>query len=152
MPIAITLHVLAAVVWVGGMFFAYMALRPVAASLLEPPKRLQLWSRTFARFFFWVWIAIIILPATGYWMIVFAFNGFGNAGWHVHVMQAVGIAMILIFLHVFFGPFQRMSKAIDTGDFPAAGKQLALIRRLVGVNLVLGMIIIAVATGGGYWG
>lgn len=39
MPLAITLHVLSAVVWVGGMFFAWMALRPVAASLLEPPPR-----------------------------------------------------------------------------------------------------------------
>ena len=55
MPIAITLHLLAAVVWVGGMFFAYVALRPVAASLLPPPLRLPLWSQTVARFFPWVW-------------------------------------------------------------------------------------------------
>ena len=45
MAIAIALHLLAAVIWVGGMFFAYMALRPAAASLLEPPLRLPLWSQ-----------------------------------------------------------------------------------------------------------
>jgi len=38
------LHVLAAVVWVGGMFFAWMVLRPAAVSALQPPERLMLWS------------------------------------------------------------------------------------------------------------
>ena len=35
MNLTLLLHVLSIVVWVGGMFFAYMALRPVAASVLE---------------------------------------------------------------------------------------------------------------------
>ena len=43
MAIAITLHVIAAILWVGGMFFAWMVLRPVAAGQLEPPARLTLW-------------------------------------------------------------------------------------------------------------
>ena len=73
-PIAISLHVLAAVIWVGGMFFAYMALRPVAAKLLEPAVRLSLWVRTLTRFFIWVWLAVIIVPVSGYWMIFSAFN------------------------------------------------------------------------------
>lgn len=38
MSIALALHVLAVTVWVGGMFFAYMILRPVAASQLQPPN------------------------------------------------------------------------------------------------------------------
>ena len=33
--LAITLHLLAAVIWVGGMFFAYIAMRP-AAQFLDP--------------------------------------------------------------------------------------------------------------------
>ena len=51
-PLAISLHGISAVIWVGGMFFAYMALRPVAASLLAPPERLNLWSKTLGRFLF----------------------------------------------------------------------------------------------------
>ena len=151
MPIAITLHILSAVVWVGGMFFAYMALRPVAASLLEPPLRLALWSKTFARFFPWVWAAAILLPLSGYWMIFEIFEGMRNVGLHVHAMQFIGIAMIVIYLHVFFAPYQRMKRAIAAGDFPTAGRQLAVIRRLVGLNLILGLITIIVATGGAYW-
>lgn len=151
MPVAITLHILSAVVWVGGMFFAYMALRPVAASLLEPPLRLPLWSKTFARFFPWVWATVILLPASGYWMIFETFEGMQNVGLHVHIMHVIGIAMIAIYLHVFFAPYQRMNRAIDARDFPAAGIQLAVIRRLIGINLTLGLITIIFATGGAYW-
>jgi len=50
MPILITLHVLAAVVWVGGMFFAYMVLRQ-SVGPLEPAVRLALWHRVFRHFF-----------------------------------------------------------------------------------------------------
>ncbi len=151
MPLAITLHVLSAVIWVGGMFFAYMALRPVAASLLEPPLRLPLWSKTFARFFPWVWAAVVLLPVTGYWMIFRIFEGMDNVGAHVEVMQFTGVVMIGIYLYIFFLPYRRMNRAIAAGDFPAAGKQLAVIRRLIGVNLILGLVTVVVATGGAYW-
>jgi uncharacterized membrane protein len=151
MPLAITLHVLSAVIWVGGMFFAYMALRPVAASLLEPPLRLPLWSKTFARFFPWVWAIIVLLPVTGYWMILEVFDGFGNIKLYIHIMQVTGIVMILIYLHLFFVPYRRMNNAITARDFPAAGKQLAVIRKLIGTNLILGLITITVASGGAYW-
>jgi uncharacterized membrane protein len=133
------------------MFFAWMALRPVAARLLEPPLRLPLWSQTFARFFPWVWAAVVLLPVSGYWMIFETFEGMQNVGLHVHVMQLTGIVMIGIYLHVFFAPYRGMKRAIATGDFPAAGKHLAVIRRLIGINLVLGLITIVIATGGAYW-
>ena len=67
--VSIVLHLLSAVVWVGGMFFAYMFLRPVAASQLEPPVRLQLWVGVFNKFFPFVWLALLFLPLTGYLMI-----------------------------------------------------------------------------------
>ncbi|MHB1142113.1 MAG: CopD family protein [Sulfuricaulis sp.] len=151
MPVAITLHILSAVVWVGGMFFAWMALRPVAARLLEPPLRLPLWSQTFARFFPWVWAAVVLLPASGYWMIFETFEGMQNVGLHVHVMQLTGIVMISIYLHVFFAPYRGLRRAIAAGDFPAAGRHLGVIRRLIGINLILGLITIVTATGGAYW-
>lgn len=150
MFIAITLHLLAVVVWVGGMFFAYMALRPAAATLLEPPQRLPLWANTFARFFPWVWAAVILLPLTGYWMILNVFGGFGNLALYIHIMQAVGILMMLIFVHVFFAPYRRLRKAVTAGDFVTAGKQLAIIRKLIGLNLILGMTLIVVASSGRY--
>ena len=150
MSIAITLHLLAVVVWVGGMFFAYMALRPVAATLLEPSLRLPLWSQTFARFFPWVWASVILLPVTGYWMILNVFGGFANLAVYIHIMQAVGIVMTLIFLHVYFAPYRRLCQAVSAGDFAAGAKQLGIIRKLIGINLILGMALIVVASSGRY--
>jgi len=152
MSIAISLHALAAVIWVGGMFFAYMALRPVAASLLEPPLRLPLWSQTFARFFPWVWAAVLLLPLTGYWMILGPFNGFANAPVYVHIMHALGIAMIMIFLHVYFAPYRRLRRAVEARDYAAGGRQLGQIRRLIGVNLLLGIVTVVTAVAGRYLG
>lgn len=151
MAIAITLHILCAVIWVGGMFFAVVALRP-AATALKPAQRLPLWVNTFTRFFPWVWAAAIILPATGYWVIYYVFEGFDNAGAHVQVMQVTGWLMILIFLHVYFAPFRRLKKAVAARDWTAAGKQLAQIRLLIMTNLVLGLVTVVVATGGRYLG
>ncbi|MDO9239917.1 MAG: hypothetical protein Q7U30_07875, partial [Methylicorpusculum sp.] len=86
MSLAITLHLLATVIWVGGMFFAYMALRPVAAQLLEVPMRLTLWAQVFERFFPYVWGSIIILLLTGLWITFSVLGGMGSAGMHVHTM------------------------------------------------------------------
>lgn len=146
----VALHVLAAVVWVGGMFFAYMALRPVAAALLEPPLRLPLWERTFGRFFPWVWVAVVLLPATGWALILGYFGGLAATPVRVHVMNGLGSVMVLIFLHVYFAPYRRLRAAVAAGDWPAGGRALAQIRRLVGLNLALGLVVAAVAAGGRY--
>lgn len=148
MFIAIPLHLLATVIWVGGMFFAYMALRPVAASLLQPPQRLPLWSQTFDRFFPWVWVAVISLPATGLWMVYSVFGGFGHVGLYVLLMTGIGSLMILLFLYVFFSPYRRMKQALAVNDLPEAGRRLAQIRVIIGLNLVLGLLVTIVAGAG----
>ncbi len=150
MSLLITLHVLSAVVWVGGMFFAYMALRPAAAMLLQPPQRLPLWTLTFRHFFPWVWGAILLLLATGYGMVFNGFGGFSGVGIHVHIMQLLGIVMILLYMHLFFAPFKRLKTFVITEDWAAAGAQLNQIRRIIGINLSLGLIVVAVASGGRY--
>ena len=151
MTIAIALHVLAAVIWVGGMFFAHQALRPAAVQVLEPPLRLRLWVQTFKRFFVWVWLSIFVLLASGYWMLFNVFGGFSNAGMHIQLMQALGLMMVAIYLHVFFAPYRRLRYAVIIEDFAEGGKQLARIRQLVGLNILLGLSVIAIASGGRYF-
>ena len=148
MAIALMLHLLAAAVWVGGMFFAYMVLRPVAAGTLEAPLRLTLWVRVFAGFFPWVWFAVISLLLTGYPMLFGVFGSMANAPIYVHLMQAMGLIMMLIFGHVFFAPFRRLKRAVSAEDWETAGRQLAQIRRMVGINLVLGLMVVTMAGGG----
>lgn len=144
MSLLIALHGLMAVIWVGGMFFAYMVLRP-AAQTLEASLRLPLWSRAFARFFPWVWAAVIILPASGYFLVLKMFNGFTNLPLYINIMQGLGIVMIMLYLHIFFAPYRRLKRGCETGDFVKAGHALGQIRQLVAVNMVLGLITIAVA-------
>ena len=79
--ISIALHVLSAVIWVGGMFFAYMALRPVAAQQLEPPQRLSLWVGVFSKFFPFVWLSVLFLLTTGYNLLFSIWGGFAAADW-----------------------------------------------------------------------
>ena len=148
MSVLIALHVLAAVVWVGGMFFAYMALRPVAASLLEPPQRLALWNRVLERFFAWVWTAVVMLFVSGYWIVFGYFGGFGSVGVHVHIMHLLAVVMLLVYAHVFFAPYKRLQRHVDASEWPAAGEALAQIRGLVGTNLLIGLVLVAVASGG----
>lgn len=150
MSLALALHMLFVVIWVGGMFFAYMALRPVAASLLEPPMRLQLWAGVFARFFPWVWAAVALILFSGLWIIFFHYNGMANVHWSVHTMLGLGIVMMLIFMHVFFAPYGRLKKAVTAQDWPAGGKALGQIRMLIGINLSIGIAVVVITIMGKY--
>lgn len=146
---ALALHALAAVVWVGGMAFAYWVLRP-AAGALAGPQRLALWHGVFARFFPVVWVAIALLLFSGYYMVLGPFGGFGQVGAHIHTMHILAWLMTAIFAHVFFAPWRRFRRAVEGNDHETAAGALDGIRRLVGINLVLGVIVVVVATGGRY--
>jgi len=148
MAFAILLHILATVVWVGGMFFAYLALRPVAATLLEPPVRLTLWSQVFQRFFPWVWASIVILLSTGLWMIFTVFGGMADIGIYIHLMLTLGLVMIFLFSHIFFGPYPKLNQAISDSNWPLAGQALNKIRQLIATNLTLGLIVTSIAAAG----
>lgn len=150
MHISIALHTIASILWVGGMFFAHMILRPAAVQVLEPPLRLNLWVQVFKRFFVWVWMSIIVILATGYWMVFGFYGGFGNIGTHIHIMHGLGILMVLVFLHVFFSPYRKLRHAVIIEDFAEGGKRLAQIRKLVGFNILLGLATAGIAAAGRY--
>ena len=150
MSFSIALHLLAAVVWVGGMIFAHNSLRPAAVMVLEPPLRLELWVQVFRRFFILVWISIAAILATGYWMLFNYFGGFAGAGTHIHIMHGAGLVMVAIYMYVFFAPYQRLKQAVIVQDYPLAGAQLNQIRRMVGINILIGLFVITVASAGRY--
>src|SRR5207253_8229274 len=108
--VALAVHILGAVVWVGGMFAIYVCLRP-ALGTLDPPQRLRLMRVTFQKFFPWVWLAILLLLASGYWMVFTAFSGFAGAGLHVHLMQMIGWLMIALF--VWLAHHEKRKQALE---------------------------------------
>jgi uncharacterized membrane protein len=151
LALAIALHILGAVVWVGGMFAIYVCLRP-ALGILEPPQRLRLMRVTFQKFFPWVWIAIVLLLASGYWMLFTTFGGFARAGSHIHLMQGIGWVMIALFVWLFHGPWLAFKRAVDAEDWPRAGASLTRIRQIIAVNLPLGLLVAVIGASGRYWG
>ena len=140
MTLFLLLHVLCVVVWVGGMFFAYMALRPVAASVLEPPQRLTLWAGVFGRFFPWVWASVATILLTGLALLM----KMGGMPHYALAMLVLGVAMMLIFAHVFFSPYKKLKRAVGEQDWQASAAALAQIRMSIGINLSLGLLTIAV--------
>ncbi len=150
-PVVSTVHTLAAVVWVGGMFFAHMALRP-SLMLEEPQVRLRVWREVFPRFFAWVWLCVIAIPATGYAMVFVDFGGFAAAGRHVEVMHILGWVMVFLFIFLFVRPFANFKVAVAAEDFPTAAKHLAAIRRIVTTNLILGILVTIAGVSGRFWG
>ena len=147
MSILLSLHVLAIVIWVGGMFFAHQALRPAAVSTLEPPLRLQLWVATFKRFFPWVWLCVVVVLITGTWMMM----QYPKAPIFVHTMLGLGVIMMLIFMHVYFAAYNRLKKAVTAENWPEGGKALGQIRMLVGINTIIGILTTLVATAGKFF-
>jgi len=135
------LHLISVVVWVGGMFLAYVAVRPAAVEVLDPPQRLKLWAGIFRRFFPWVKAAVILILISGFALI----HTMGRAPAYILVMMMIGLIMTAIFIWIYRGPWGRLLGAVAAGDWPAGGAALADIRRLIGVNLALGLINVAVA-------
>ncbi|MDD2770545.1 MAG: CopD family protein [Methylococcus sp.] len=146
LSLSLALHVLSAVLWVGGMLFAHQALRP-AAGLLQEPERLKLWSAVFGHFFPWVKAAIVLLFLTGFGLIR-AYGGFGQVGWPVHLMLLIALTMTVIFGVIYARPYKALKAAVAAEDWPAGSEALGVIRRLVGINLLLGLMTVAVASGG----
>jgi uncharacterized membrane protein len=147
---ALILHVLSAVIWVGGMFFALAVLRP-ASGPLDAPARLGLWLRVFDRFFAWVFAAIGMLLLSGFAMIISVLGGFAGVRLYVNLMMAIGVVMVLLFLHLFFAPWKRFRAAMTAGDNAAAAAQLNQIRIIVTINLILGLVAAAIGSSGRYW-
>jgi len=141
MTLSLFLHILGVVVWVGGMFFAYMALRPVAASVLEPPLRLTLWAGVFDKFFPWVWASVALILLSGLYMLKLLD---GAAPLYAYAMLALGVVMMLIFGHVYFSPYKKLKRAVAAQDWKAGGAALGLIRQLIGINLSIGLATITV--------
>ena len=141
--LTLTLHILAAIIWVGGMFFAYLCVRP-ALGILDTQQRARIWAGIFYRFFPWVWGCIAALLGSGFYLAIVSFDSLAKAPPFVHVMMA-------LFAHVFFAPYRRLKTAVQTGDDALAGKAMSQIRLLIAINLTLGLIVVLDALLGGYF-
>lgn len=138
------LHLLAAAFWVGGMAAMHFAVRPAAVATLEPPLRLPFMADALARFFVGVSIAIGVLLASGF-LLVWLAGGFAHVHASVHAMLTLGLVMMALFLHVRFAPYPRLQRAVAAREWPVAAANLGTIRKLVALNLGLGVLVFVLA-------
>jgi uncharacterized membrane protein len=143
-----TVHILCIVLWVGGMLFAHFFLRPALAPL-EPAVRVRLMHDVLQRFFNAVTVVSLLALFTGYWMMgnvaksVVQSGGSFSSPLDWTVMAALGTVMVLIFGHIRFALFGRLKRAVAASDWSAGADALGKLRTWVGVNLALGLFIIA---------
>lgn len=140
-----TLHLLAALVWVGGMFFAWMVLRPAIIAALEGPSRLKVWVQVFPRFFVWVWAAVIVLTITGIGMIQLNFTSFETAPRYVQIMMGLYVVMVALFLRIHSLQLPELQRAVEAEQWSEGVAALGRIRRLVGINLIIGLAVVVIA-------
>ncbi|MDA7419183.1 CopD family protein [Xenophilus arseniciresistens] len=140
----IFVHVCAAAFWVGGMATMHFAVRPAAVALLQPPQRLPFMAGALERFFAGVSVAVLLLWASGLALLM-GQGGMAGTHWRVHAMLTLALVMSAIYGHIRMASFKRLRLAVQAADWPAAAARLNQIRRLVALNLGLGVLTLAVA-------
>lgn len=145
LDILLVLHLLAAVVFVGGGFTVTIMSRQ-ALALLDAGPRLQVQMQMLQRLFFYGWHALPIMILTGWAMVFRAWGGFGALPWAVNAMQGLGILMLLLFAYTFFDPWKRLRRAIRP-----APEMLNRVKNMVALNTILGLITVTIAAFSHVW-
>ena len=147
--IAITAHVLAVIVWIGGMFFGFVALRPAMRDM-DTLAAARFWCALLSRFLPWVWAAIVVLLVSGTYMVFNGFGGFRQLPWFVQFMMGIGIFMMMLTGHLTFSAFKKLKRALAASNGALASKTMQQIRLVMDVNLLLGIVVVIVIMSGAY--
>ncbi|BBN60354.1 CopD family protein [Hydrogenovibrio marinus] len=143
-------HLLAAILWVGGIFLVYKVFRPVAMQL-EPSQRLTMFLGIFNKFFPWVWGFIFVLIVSGYADWILRLGGFNSTQLYVVAMEVIGWIMIILFAWLYFVFFKRFKKYVEEENFAEAGKVLnTKMRPIIVTNLWLGILEAFIGVSGAY--
>jgi uncharacterized membrane protein len=113
---------------------------------LPPPQRLPLLAAVLGRFFTAVAIAIAVILLTGF--MRYGQLGGTQAAWQWQVMAITGSVMTLIFIVIALRFYPRLKAAVAAKDWPAGGKAMESIRKLVLANLILGVATVILAGAG----
>lgn len=122
------LHLLFATLWVGGMIFNLVFLRPAIEHVTDKEAFLQ---RLYSRFFAAVWLSIIVLFLTG----MYLWHGYRkdfSENTLFHFKLFLFSLMVLNFVYIYFFLFKK--------------RKFSHIPNLVWLNLVLGVLILITIT------
>ncbi len=125
------LHIFFAIVWIGGMVYSLLFLKPSLKELPNEDQRHKLLRSVFSKFFPAVWLSILVLFITGMGL------------WHgyrrdfsenplFHTKLFLFALMILVFTYIYFFLFRK--------------NKLSHIPNLILVNLLFGIFILLIIT------
>ena len=156
----VLIHVLAAFIWLGGMFFIALVAVPILRKIESPAKRNEILSITARRFRVVSWIAISVLLVTGFINAI-------NHGVTIDLIstgmlfssyfgKVITVKVILVFIMVvlsaihdfFLGP--QLTNLIGSSlSNPDSLQSLKRHRKYVSwlarVNVILGILVVACA-------
>jgi uncharacterized membrane protein len=140
--IIVFLHVLSAVLWVGGMIAIRYAIHPSMQEIAEPRIKLERTLDNLKRFFNLVIPAIIILLITAIIMIIAL--GFKGTSLYSLVIakEVIWTIMTIVFITIYIKR-NNAQKALEGGDFLSAKNSLVPIAKIfIPLNIVLGLVAI----------
>jgi len=88
---------------------------------------------------------VILLPVTGVGMLHLQHIGFETAPRYVQVMMGLYVVMTALFIRVQGLMLPELRTAVEAKDWPAGAAVLGRIRKVVGFNLLVGVLLVAIA-------
>lgn len=137
--ILVFLHVISAVVWIGGMIVVRLAVHPSLQSIENGSIKLGKTLEIVGRLFNIVIPFIMILVATaGLMAIGLGFKG-TDLYWLVHVKEVIWTVMVINFTYMYVQR-NKAQKLYDSGDLPGAKTLISKFPNLLlPINIVLGL-------------
>lgn len=151
----VALHVLAAMLWLGGMFFLGVVGAPALRAIEQPALRQRLFQELGVRFRSVGWVAIAVLILTGlvnlhyrgwlHWDGVFASAAF----WRTGVGTALAIKLASVTVMIIVSAVHDFALGPLAGRVEPGSPQAIAFRRraalLARVNALLGVVVVVAA-------
>jgi uncharacterized membrane protein len=151
MIVGLALHIVSVIIWIGGLFLAFVALKPGMLPI-DAEARLAVWQHGFGRFLPWSWLCVVTLLLSGFAMVFLGFSGLTALPAHVRAMMALGVLTAGLYAYLLFLPWRGFRHAMLKFDWPTAETKIAQVRRVMGVTLVIGLAAAIVGAAGRYYG
>lgn len=138
----IFLHVLSAIIWIGGMIVIRFGVHYSMQKIEEPKLRLGRVLENLQRFFNMVIVSIILLLLTAIIMIL-AIDFKQTSLYNIVILkEVIWVVMTLIFIVIYLKR-QKAQKAFDNGDFLSAKNHLEVLAKyLIPLNIILALLAV----------
>lgn len=145
-----SVHALAAVFWVGSMFFSLYILK-AGLGMVDGALRLQMLDRILRLLFAWVWAFVVLIFLSGWIILHIKYRPALDTSvwsWPVWLMMIFGHIMILNFFYIFFVLYKKFRSNLEIGDFGGAAQSFVGLRLFILINFYIGTLLVAAAVYG----